>query len=265
MILLTNGDSWTQGDSPSQTLNWKASKTEDWYDVVPMFGDPNSGNSNERNNLDRESTRIDYKFYESDIWPKVLGRNLGVETWNAGKSGSSNTSIVVRTIYATNWLRAQGKSEIFAIIGWTSMFRQLVIKESSKKDELGNYIIQRDGVRPHQLNTIPKNDRVFVETFVMDILALQNHFEVNNIKYLMFNAFDYADVEDNLVHKSINLDRWYNNSLNEGHMKEYILSKNNLKQWNDKTYFTGSHPNDVAHIQWADHLTEYIKENKLLT
>ena len=26
MILLTNGDSWTQGDSPAQTLNWKAKK-----------------------------------------------------------------------------------------------------------------------------------------------------------------------------------------------------------------------------------------------
>ena len=39
MILLTNGDSWTQGDSPSQTLNWEAEKTLDWYDIIPNFGD----------------------------------------------------------------------------------------------------------------------------------------------------------------------------------------------------------------------------------
>ena len=38
MILLTNGDSWTQGDSPAQTLNWEAKKTLDWYDIVPFFG-----------------------------------------------------------------------------------------------------------------------------------------------------------------------------------------------------------------------------------
>ena len=31
MILLTNGDSWTQGDSPAQTPNWEATKTLDWY------------------------------------------------------------------------------------------------------------------------------------------------------------------------------------------------------------------------------------------
>ena len=29
MILLTNGDSWTQGDSPAQTINWEATKTLD--------------------------------------------------------------------------------------------------------------------------------------------------------------------------------------------------------------------------------------------
>ena len=39
MILLTNGDSWTQGDSPSQTINWNATKSLDWYDIIPHFGD----------------------------------------------------------------------------------------------------------------------------------------------------------------------------------------------------------------------------------
>ena len=46
MILLCNGDSWTQGDAPTQTPNWKATKTLDWYDIIPHFGD-------ESNNCDR--------------------------------------------------------------------------------------------------------------------------------------------------------------------------------------------------------------------
>ena len=38
MILLTNGDSWTQGDSPAQTPNWESKKSLDWYDIIPNFG-----------------------------------------------------------------------------------------------------------------------------------------------------------------------------------------------------------------------------------
>ena len=38
MILLTNGASWTQGDSPAQTINWEATKTLDLYDIIPEFG-----------------------------------------------------------------------------------------------------------------------------------------------------------------------------------------------------------------------------------
>ena len=40
MILLTNGDSWTQGDSPAQDLNWEAKPNLDWYNIMPNFGEP---------------------------------------------------------------------------------------------------------------------------------------------------------------------------------------------------------------------------------
>ena len=47
MILLTNGDSWTQGDSPAQDVNWEAKKSLDWYDIIPHFG--SSANPTELN------------------------------------------------------------------------------------------------------------------------------------------------------------------------------------------------------------------------
>mgnify|MGYP001485145744 CR=1 FL=1 len=63
MILLTNGDSWTQGDSPSQTLNWNATKTLDWYDIVPHFGNALMSPDN-RIFKSEKNTRISYKFYD---------------------------------------------------------------------------------------------------------------------------------------------------------------------------------------------------------
>ena len=116
MILFTNGDSWTQGDSPAQDINWNATKTEDWYDIVPYFGQIYKYYTN--NKLKNETdTRILYKFYDSDVWPKVLGKKLGVETWNAGRLGDSNSDIYSSTIQSIEYLKKQGKKDIFAIIG----------------------------------------------------------------------------------------------------------------------------------------------------
>ena len=86
--LYTIGDSWTQGDSPAQDLNWKAKPNLDWYNIVPDFGEPTTPCND----------RITYKFYDSEVWPKVLGKKLGVETWNCGKLGVSNDRIFRTTI-----------------------------------------------------------------------------------------------------------------------------------------------------------------------
>lgn len=120
MVLLTNGDSWTQGDSPSQTLNWKATKSLNWYDIVPNFGNiftpiPNPPKADDNNLL--------YKFYDSDIWPKILGRGLGMETWNAGRMGTSNDNIVRTTLSSIEYLESIGKTDLFVVIGLTSLMR----------------------------------------------------------------------------------------------------------------------------------------------
>ena len=73
MILLTNGDSWTQGDSPAQTPNWKAKKTLDWYDIVPNFGNLYKYVDQDGTPIVTNNTRILYKFYDSPVWPKKLG------------------------------------------------------------------------------------------------------------------------------------------------------------------------------------------------
>ena len=88
MILLCNGDSWTSGDRPAQEVNWEAKPNLDWYNIVPGFGQPTL--------LCRD--KILYKFYDSSVWPKVLGEKLGCETWNCGKLGISNDRLFRTTI-----------------------------------------------------------------------------------------------------------------------------------------------------------------------
>ena len=122
MILLCNGDSWTQGDSPAQDINWGASQTLDWYDIIPNFGEPSI----------EASDRVLYKFYDSEVWPKVLGKKLGVETWNCGKLGISIDRIVRSTIRSVEYLESLGKKDLFVVIGLTSLTRFSNILEKEK-------------------------------------------------------------------------------------------------------------------------------------
>lgn len=257
MILFTNGDSWTQGDSPSQKLNWEAKKTEEWYDIVPNFGNLYKHVDDNGTPLVHNNTRILYKFYDSSVWPKVLGKKLGVETWNAGRLGDDNHSIYQTTIQSIEWLKNQGKKNIFAIIGWTSMLRipiyvtdqdNELIKDQQRPDkyELANELYQK-------LNLI-QND------FLFYIFNLQTYFQNNNINYLMFNAFDkFTDFDSHYMAKFIDKRKWINCNPKPGHFKEFILQKYGLDDWDEGEYFKSSHPTDISHIAWADYLYKYIQ------
>ena len=126
MILLTNGDSWTQGDSSPQIPNWEATKTLDWYDIIPNFGDTTIN----------KKQSILYKFYDSPLWPKVLGEKLGFETWNAGRLGTSNDNIFRTTINSINYLEPLGKKDIFVVIAFTSLIRYEIFQPYLKPIEI---------------------------------------------------------------------------------------------------------------------------------
>ena len=126
MILLTNGDSWTQGDSSPQIPNWEATKTLDWYDIIPNFGDTTIN----------KKQSILYKFYDSPLWPKVLGEKLGFETWNAGRLGTSNDNIFRTTINSINYLEPLGKKDIFVVIAFTSLIRYEIFQPNEEKKSI---------------------------------------------------------------------------------------------------------------------------------
>jgi len=251
MILLTTGDSWTQGDSPAQNINWEATKNIDWYNIVPNFGEPTIPCDD----------RILYKFYDSDVWPKALGKELGVETWNCGRNGASIDRIVRSTINSVEYLESLGKKDLFVVVGLTAITRFSNLNR--KETKTSNRLVYED---VHLYNALMKNItnlEVLSQRHIINIINLQNYLKMKNIPYLIFNTFD-KDMEKDLkkikLYDSIDLDNIYNKDF-KPHFLNYIEKNFNTDWGNDDEYFKISHPRDKSHIEWAKQLHKYIKEN----
>ena len=247
MILLCNGDSWTQGDSPAQDLNWKAKPNLDWYNIIPDFGEPTCPTDD----------RVTYKFYESDVWPKVLGEKLGLETWNCGRNGASNDRIVRSTIHSVEYLESLGKKDLFVVIGLTALTRF-----SNLNNTKGKLIYDEIHLYDDLMKNITNLD-ILYQQHMVNIINLQNYLKMKNIPYLIFNAFD-MDMEKDLkkikLYDSIDLNNIYNKDF-KPHFLNYMEKNFNTNWGNDDEYFRLSHPTDKSHIEWAKQLHKYIKEN----
>lgn len=247
MILLTNGDSWTQGDSPAQDINWEAKPNLDWYDIIPNFGEPTCPCDD----------RITYKFYDSDVWPKVLGKKLGLETWNCGRNGASNDRIVRSTIHSVEYLESLGKKDLFVVIGLTALTRF-----SNFNNTKGRLIYDEIHLYDDMMKNITNLD-ILYQQHMVNIINLQNYLKMKNIPYLIFNAFD-TDMEKDLkkikLYDSIDLNNIYNKDF-KPHFLNYMEKNFNTDWGNDDEYFRISHPRDKSHIEWAKQLHKYIKEN----
>ena len=239
MILLCNGDSWTQGDSPSSTPNWNAKPNLDWYNIIPDFGE----------HCNPHSDRILYKFYDSDVWPKVLGKKLGVETWNSGRLGSSNDRIVRTTINSIEYLESLGKTDIFVVIGLTSINRYSNLTPKYTYEELR---FESDNINP-----------VLVQKNLVNLINIQNYLSMKGYDYLIFNAFDIL-MEDDFkslpLYQYIDFDKIYNNDL-KAHFRNFIDNKFNTNWGVKGKHYQTIHPTDFSHIEWGNELHRYIKEN----
>ena len=263
MILLCNGDSWTQGDSPAQDINWGASQTLDWYDIIPNFGEPSI----------EASDRVLYKFYDSEVWPKVLGQKLGVETWNCGKLGISNDRIFRTTINSIEYLESLGKKDIFVVISFTSLIRYEIFQPYQEKKSM--YECKWETEIPSQrlggtwlkeeLPVLQKESyNILIQKMVMLIINFQNYLKMKNIPYLFFNAFDDMDedLKTSELYKYIDLENIYNNNLTS-HFKTYIEDNYNADWEINDDYFIQHHPTDKSHILWGNQLYKYMVDNIL--
>ena len=247
MILLCNGDSWTQGDSPAQKYDWESRPNLDWYNIIPDFGEPTCPTDD----------KLTYKFYDSDVWPKVLGKKLGLETWNCGRNGASNDRIFRSTINSVEYLESLGKKDLFVVIGLTSLTR------FSNLEKQNDRLVYNDVHLWHDLMKNITNLDVVYHKHLVNIINLQNYLKMKNIPYLIFNAFDKEMESDFTKHKlydNIDLNNIYNKDF-KPHFLDYIEKKFNTNWGNNDDYFIKSHPTDKSHIEWANNLHKYIKEN----
>ena len=247
MILLCNGDSWTQGDAPAQDINWEAKPNLDWYNIIPDFGDPTQPCDD----------RITYKFYDSDVWPKVLGKELGVETWNCGRLGVSNDRIFRSTINSVEYLESLGKKDLFVVIGLTSLTR------FSNLEKQNDRLVYNDVHLWHDLMKNITNLDVVYHKHLVNIINLQNYLKMKNIPYLIFNAFDKEmerDLKKIKLYDSIDLNNIYNKDF-KPHFRNFIDNKFNTNWGIKGKHYQTIHPTDFSHIEWGNELYKYIKEN----
>jgi len=97
----------------------------------------------------------------------------------------------------------------------------------------------------------------------LNIINLQSFLKTKNIPYLIFNTFDrffHKDIKLDSLFKYIDLDHIYNNDF-KPHFKNHIEKKFNTKWDNGDEYFNTQHPTDISHIEWGNHLNEYIQSN----
>lgn len=244
MILLTSGCSWTQGDSPAQTINWDSEANLDWYNIVPNFGF--------YINCDKHITN---KFYDSPVWPKVLGEKLGWETWNAGRGGASNRQIFVSIYNSIEYLKQMDKKDIFVVIQLTSNLRY------------NNFLVEEEKMVCHfetyKFLPLTGIEQLYKQNLI-DLILLQTYLNSNKIPHLIYGGFD-EDLSNNWRYlsdfKNVDMRKIYKKTF-QPVFRHYIENTFNT-HWQDNTdeWFHEGHPTNKSHIVWGEHLSEYIKEN----
>lgn len=263
MILITGGDSWTQGDSPAQTINWNAPQNLDWYSVPMHFGDPTQFTDD----------RMTSKFYDSSVWPKVIGGSkIFNKVYNLGRLGDDASGTVRKVINFINYKNF--KEEVFVIVGWTSPLRYSIFNLNQDAKRIG-----LEQTRPHNddfFDIVQKLEVVY-NRFFLDVLNLQNFLKLAGINYLFFNAFDHADENSSPFESLIDQDKWVDKTMYKSHFKKHIITTTDIdlnpeevekrrREFipNDGKYFHAQHPTDISHIIWGKYLTQYIKDNNLI-
>lgn len=242
-----------------------------------------------------------------NIWPTHLSNYLNVDLKNLSFPAISNDRIVRTLInYITKFYLIDKKStnDIFVIVGLSSPER----KEFFHKDKKGNWVTiwpawehnysEYSGMENFVKSYISyfNNKEEYLNRYLNQIYYLQNFFNSNNIRYLIFQSF-YQPTE---FHNKINewkeipyINLWNNSFHGSGDTKDtkYFMGSSEPVIWkliddkrfmnktkenhsfhgfllnkqieNNEKYFVGLHPNEMGHKLWASNILSYINKNNL--
>jgi len=107
---------------------------------------------------------------------------------------------------------------------------------------------------PHELN------RASAERTARHIIALQNYFKCNNLKYVMFHGFHMNDAVTELTQKPLwEAHKNLTNLIDQDNFL-YFDEYGDFWSWSKKYYglMPESHPNEEANEAFSDILVEYI-------
>lgn len=192
-------------------------------------------------------------------WPVVLGNKLGYTTDNRGESGSSNPSILRRTI---NYL-AENPADLVAI-GWTSPGR-IEWKDCVNEEwDLwpgcqSKNLLQATPWRAELLNYINQyHDPAYLfELYLIQVIALQSYCQVNNIPCVMINSHyrDYYYQAGMLIPRMGTLLAQVRQEqfVGRGALSMTILAKNSPKG-------PGGHFLESGHELVADALYQHVNQ-----
>jgi len=195
---------------------------------------------------------------------KILAGDYGMDLMNLAMGGRGNARISFTT---KHWLDKFDKNEVFAVIGWSSYFRNdYLTNDGWKKGRIdGTDSTWRTWKTLENLKFIRSNQGWDIENdaiakFLDHVYSLQNYFKIKKIPYLMYNALPnnleskVQDVTD--FKKKIDWKRFY--KPDTSHL-DFIQKNNYIVSPNDP------HPSLEGHLQWASQLKEFIDANNLRT
>ena len=194
----------------------------------------------------------------------TLANEYNLELINIAMGGRGNDRISFTTKL---WFEQNGYQDTFAVIGWSSPFRNdYVTDDGWKKGRIPAMdLTWRTWKTTEQLKFVQSNIGWDIENnaymnFLDHVLDLQNYFKLNKIPYLMFNALPQI-INNNIkdfktLFERIDQKRFY--KIETSHL-EFIQQNNFIVSPLDP------HPSTEGHLVWAKLIKEYIDVNNLRT
>lgn len=229
------------------------------------------------------------------LWPHKLGKLLNIENvHNAGEPGSSNDSIVRRTVEnVLGLLKNYSPDEIVVVIGWTSPERKdFFYRQTGGDDSSTEWITVLPAQNMEFYTTDAKDLKHFFNTYVRCFWEPEEYFsryvrqnlylhyflESHNIDHLFYSSFyespgpngkleDMDMKSEELVERNTLRDF---NSLSEtiykdltfrNYVQEVHIDENSNNKYENK-FFTDHHPTELGHRLWSEELAkdlDYIK------
>ncbi len=276
-ILLCEGCSWTAGS----------------------LGDDNNVINPElavvlENNL-MDSRNDDYRLPR--LWPHKLGKLLNINVKNTAVPGSSNDTIVRRTVENVLSLLDQYNSDdIFVIIGWTSPER----KDFYYKD----MVVPKDGrwftLLPAELNELLRredkkhlkpfyktyvkyfwNTEEYISRYINHNLYLHYFLESQGIGHLFYSAFHegqdtiYNSISDiskgvisNFSKEKETTEEFFKicrKVFKDISFRKYVMetvAPKNTENIHSTKFFKDHHPTELGHQMWAEELYKDLKDKR---